>query len=238
MSANEILPMPNPPRLYDAIDDINKFYINASKSDVSITNQDIIPKNEVLIFQQVDGKIKTVACYPQRGGLTLNINDAMSLIKSFIPVENVNGDYDIDDATIFAGEGLPTLYAWKYDFNGDPVVAMVQETNGYVSAFGVSRGAGITFPFIPSSMYGYHVEKYGANQERPQQSTQSSRNNFDRYDSEKRVSTTYIGNAKTGKFHIKSCESVRKMNPANVVELGSRQEAINNGYVPCGRCNP
>ena len=212
MATNEILSMPNPPRLYDAIDDVNKFYVNVSKSDVSTTNQDITPNNEVLIFQQVDGKIKTIACYPQRGGLMLNINDAIPLIKSFVPIENVNGDYNIDDATIFAGDGLPTLYAWKYDFNSDPVVAMVQETNGYVSAFGVSRGAGITFPFIPSSMYGYRVEKYGANQPRPSTSqSNASNNNFDRYDSEKRVSTTYVGNAKTGKFHIRSCESVRKM---------------------------
>lgn len=51
-------------------------------------------------------------------------------------------------------------------------------------------------------------------------------------------SAPYIGNANTGKFHAASCRDVDKMNPSNMVELYSRDEAINNGYVPCGHCGP
>ena len=51
-------------------------------------------------------------------------------------------------------------------------------------------------------------------------------------------SGSYVGNANSGKFHIASCGSVDKMSEANKVFFSSRDEAINQGYVPCKRCNP
>lgn len=52
------------------------------------------------------------------------------------------------------------------------------------------------------------------------------------------VTGNYIGNKNTLKFHYPSCSSVNSMNESNKVILNSREEAINKGYVPCGRCNP
>ncbi len=57
-------------------------------------------------------------------------------------------------------------------------------------------------------------------------------------DSSSSSSGSYVGNANTGKFHISSCGSVSKMSENNKVFLSSRDEAINQGYVPCQRCNP
>ena len=51
-------------------------------------------------------------------------------------------------------------------------------------------------------------------------------------------SGSYVGNANTGKFHVSSCSSVNKMSEKNKVFFSSRDEAINQGYVPCKRCNP
>lgn len=51
-------------------------------------------------------------------------------------------------------------------------------------------------------------------------------------------SGSYIGNANSGKFHVASCSSVGKMSEKNKVLFSSRDEAINQGYVPCKRCNP
>ena len=51
-------------------------------------------------------------------------------------------------------------------------------------------------------------------------------------------SGSYVANANTGKFHVSSCSSVNKMSEKNKVFLSSRDEAINQGYVPCKRCNP
>lgn len=49
---------------------------------------------------------------------------------------------------------------------------------------------------------------------------------------------SYIGNSNTKKFHHASCGSVKKMKPAHIVKLNSREEAINAGYQPCGKCKP
>ena len=51
-------------------------------------------------------------------------------------------------------------------------------------------------------------------------------------------SGSYVGNANTGKFHVAGCSSVSKMSEGNKVFFSSRDEAINQGYVPCKRCNP
>ena len=50
---------------------------------------------------------------------------------------------------------------------------------------------------------------------------------------------TYILNTNTGKFHYPDCSSVTDMKDKNKEEFfGTRDEAINKGYKPCGRCNP
>ncbi len=51
-------------------------------------------------------------------------------------------------------------------------------------------------------------------------------------------SGSYIGNANTGKFHVSGCSSVNKMSEKNKVFFSSRNDAINQGYVPCKNCNP
>lgn len=50
---------------------------------------------------------------------------------------------------------------------------------------------------------------------------------------------TYILNTNTHKFHYPSCPSVNQMKESNKAEFyGSRDEAISQGYDPCGRCKP
>lgn len=49
---------------------------------------------------------------------------------------------------------------------------------------------------------------------------------------------TYIGNSNTGKFHASTCYMIDRMKPEHKVPLNSREEAINQGYVPCGKCRP
>ena len=56
---------------------------------------------------------------------------------------------------------------------------------------------------------------------------------------EKDVQTVYFLNTNTKKFHRESCESVRDIKNENKeVFVGSRQEVIDRGYEPCGRCKP
>ena len=46
----------------------------------------------------------------------------------------------------------------------------------------------------------------------------------------------YIGNKNTGKFHYQSCSTLPK--EKNRIYFNSREEAVNYGYDPCGRCHP
>ena len=49
----------------------------------------------------------------------------------------------------------------------------------------------------------------------------------------------YILNTNTKKFHYPTCSSVKDMKDKNKQEFfGTRDEAISNGYFPCGRCKP
>ncbi len=48
----------------------------------------------------------------------------------------------------------------------------------------------------------------------------------------------YVGNSHTLRFHNPDCPSVIEMKPENRVTFSTREEAIEQGYQPCGRCNP
>ena len=51
--------------------------------------------------------------------------------------------------------------------------------------------------------------------------------------------TTYILNINTHRFHLIDCQSVQEMKDKNRVEFsGGREELIEEGYLPCGRCKP
>ena len=62
--------------------------------------------------------------------------------------------------------------------------------------------------------------------------------NFNTYDNEDDYSSTYVGNASSGKFHYATCRDVRKMNEGNKVKGYSRSWYISHGYSPCGHCHP
>ncbi len=52
-------------------------------------------------------------------------------------------------------------------------------------------------------------------------------------------SPTYVLNTYRKKFHTPSCPSVTQMNPENRQNFyGTREEAIDKGYSPCGNCKP
>ena len=68
--------------------------------------------------------------------------------------------------------------------------------------------------------------------------TSSSSHTSDSSPSSSSSSGSYVGNSNTGKFHISSCGSVSKMSEGNKVFFNNRDDAINQGYVPCKRCNP
>ena len=87
--------------------------------------------------------------------------------------------------------------------------------------------------YIPPSEFNPH-DWAGNNTHVSTGSSSGSQND----DSSTSTSGTYIGNSNTHKFHLPSCPSCRKISERNKVTFSSRDEAINQGYVPCKNCNP
>ncbi len=69
------------------------------------------------------------------------------------------------------------------------------------------------------------------------QTKETQNTNFQSYNNDTSGSTC-IGNSNTLKFHNPTCSSVKKIKPEHVQKLDSREQAINNGYIPCKRCHP
>ena len=58
-------------------------------------------------------------------------------------------------------------------------------------------------------------------------------------ESSNQATMSYIGNKNTKKFHYTYCSSVKKMKDSNKKYLEcTRDQAISQGYSPCGNCNP
>ena len=52
------------------------------------------------------------------------------------------------------------------------------------------------------------------------------------------LASDYVGNSKSKKFHYADCRWAGKISPRNIVHFSSRDEAVNQGYVPCKVCQP
>lgn len=86
----------------------------------------------------------------------------------------------------------------------------------------------------PSEFYPYDW----ANENTPTSDDHSSSTTSSSSSSSSSDSGSYVGNSNSGKFHEASCSSVNKMSEGNKVFFSNRDDAINQGYVPCKRCNP
>ncbi|MBQ6098480.1 MAG: thermonuclease family protein [Methanobrevibacter sp.] len=90
----------------------------------------------------------------------------------------------------------------------------------------------------PSEFYPYNWANSDTHVADSHSSSSSSSSSSDTSHSSSSSSGSYVGNANTGKFHVSSCSSVSKMSEGNKVFFSNRNDAVNQGYVPCKRCNP
>ncbi len=81
-------------------------------------------------------------------------------------------------------------------------------------------------------------DNYAQNGETPVQTGQNEPS-YSQYLTEEDVIGTYILNVKRKKFHLPDCQGVKDIAEENKEEYyGSRNELVEEGYVPCGGCNP
>lgn len=52
------------------------------------------------------------------------------------------------------------------------------------------------------------------------------------------LASAYVGNSNSMKFHYEGCRAEQKIRADHRVYLETRDEAIANGYKPCGICKP
>lgn len=127
--------------------------------------------------------------------------------------------YSIEDA----GKGLSFCV---YCYNVQPGI-----TINYVN--GDSTGPAFTGSTTGSTTGNTTDSKTESKTESTEQSNTFKQNNGNE------ISSTYILNTNTRKFHRPDCSSVKKINDKNKAEFtGTREEAIAAGYDPCGNCNP
>lgn len=144
-------------------------------------------------------------------------------VEGMLPWENVVAEYVKET-------GGHVLYRVTPYFEGDNLVA----SGVLMEAYSVEDdGAGVCF-----NVYCYNVQPgvwidYATGESRLDEAwSETEPGNQEEGES-------YVLNTGTKRFHIPSCASVRDIKDKNKENFtGDREELIENGYTPCGRCNP
>lgn len=127
------------------------------------------------------------------------------------------------------------LYRVTPLFNGNDMVA----TGIIIEAYSVEdKGSGICFNvFAYNSQPGIEIDYATGNSWLVEEET-----DFEERNSTIPIEDTinkYVLNTNTKKFHLPTCDSVTEMKDKNKKEVErSREDIIDDGYSPCGRCNP
>ena len=146
-------------------------------------------------------------------------------VDGMLPFENMVADYVKETKN-------HVLYRVTPVFEGDNLVAdgVLMEAESVED-----EGDGILF-----CVFVYNVQPGVATDYATGDSSLSEDSNTDYHaDAAGQQENTYIFNTNTHKFHDPSCSSVSQMNESSKQSFtGSREEAIAQGYEPCGRCKP
>ncbi len=149
-------------------------------------------------------------------------------VTGMLPFENMVADYvnETDNHV---------LYRVTPVYEGDNLVA----DGVLMEAYSVEdEGGGIEFcVFVFNVQPGVTID-YATGENRSDGTMESSSDD-DAGTSDTGESVDYILNTHTMRFHYPDCDSVSQMSDKNKQEYtGSRQTLIDEGYVPCGACQP
>lgn len=159
--------------------------------------------------------------------------------EGMLPFENMVADYVKETNN-------HVLYCVKPIFKGSELVARGVQMQAYsiedngegvcfnVFCYNVQPGVNINYQNGENSLAeGAQSVKSSSNA--AQTTTTTSRTTYNAAASD----ADYILNIRSHKFHYPNCSGVQDMSPKNREEFkGSRQELIDQGYKPCGNCNP
>ena len=147
-------------------------------------------------------------------------------VKGMLPFENRVRSY-VEDTD------QHVMYRVTPVFEGDNLVATGVLMEGYSVE---DNGEGICFNVFCYNLQPHIKINYADGTSEVDYIPESEKSTVGSNDD---LGTTYILNTNTKKFHYPYCDSVNEMKEKNKqVFTGSREEVIEMGYSPCGRCKP
>lgn len=181
-------------------------------------------------YDNVEGKILYNRCHLIGYQLTgENVNEKNLItgtrymnVDGMLPFENMVTDYVKET-------GNHVMYRVTPVFEGNDLVARGVKMEGYSVE---DKGKSISF-----NVFCYNVQPgitidYSTGDSRlsDEKSTTTNTGNS---------KTEYILNLNSHKFHLPECSGVKRMSESNKGKYtGNRQDLIDQGYEPCGMCNP
>lgn len=192
-------------------------------------------------YENVDGKYLYNRCHLigyQLSAENANVSNLITgtrylNIQGMLPFENMVADYVKETNN-------HVLYRVTPLFDGDNLLASGVLMEGYSVE---DDGAGICY-----NVYCYNVQPgikidYATGDSEAEDGSapygSSAVVNKPTQENDNSSSITYIANKNTKKFHYPTCSSVEQMKESNKKYLNcTREQSIQKGYEPCGRCCP
>lgn len=159
-------------------------------------------------------------------------------MEGMLPWENLVADYVTET-------GNHVLYRVTPYFEGENLVAKGVLMEGYSLE---DEGRGVCFNVFCYNVQPGIVIDYATGESMPDTSwstPEPDSNGQETSAGQKEHETwqdtecDYVLNTNTMRFHLPSCDSILSMKEKNKrLFFGERETLIENGYIPCGRCNP
>lgn len=194
-------------------------------------------------YENVDGKYLYNRCHLigfQLSGENANERNLITgtrymNMSGMLPFENMVADYVQETHN-------HVMYRVTPIFEGNNLLALGVLMEGYSVE---DNGDGICFNvFCYNAQPGIKINYANGDSESedgsaPYGSSAANTTQNQNSESSSSVKSTYIANKNSKKFHYPYCSSVGQMKESNKRELNcTRDEAISQGYKPCGNCNP
>ena len=210
---------------------------------------------QTIKYENVDGKYLYNRCHLigfQLSGENANEQNLITgtrymNVNGMLPFENMVADYVKETnnhvlyrvTPIFKGDNLLAtgvlMEAYSIEDNGDGIcfnVFCYNEQPGIEidHATGESKSANGDAPYGSSATTSTATKT---------EADSNSNAEISKSDLTPEFTHSYIANKNTRKFHYPSCNSVKRINESNKVYLKcTRDDAVSQGYSPCGNCNP
>ena len=159
-------------------------------------------------------------------------------INGMLPFENMVADYIRETGNHVAYRITPIYNGNNLVCSGVQMEAYSIEDSGEGIEFNVycyNVQPGININYADGSSSSENSGSTTTETQKPTTPPEDTSNDNNTND----VSTTYVLNTNTKKFHYPSCGSAKRIAEKNYAESNeSRDELIDRGYSPCGNCDP